>query len=198
MKRAAKIALLLPTIALATAVAAAHEWHAEGANQRLPVIRPAPDFSLTSQDGETITLSSLRGKVLAVTFIFTTCADTCPVLTALMAHVKEELGADFGTRIGFVSISVNPGRDTPEVLKNYAEAFTVDLAGWAFLTGSPEAIGDVARAYGVAVFKTAEGVDHTFLTSLVDLQGMLRVQYLGTSFDPGEFRQDLLNLVHEP
>src|SRR5215204_948137 len=124
--------------------------------------------------------------------------DTRPVLTAVMANVREQLGADFGTRISFVSISIDPEHDTPAVLKDYAEAFGADLPGWTFLTGAPEAIREVARQYGVAAIKTAEGVDHTFLTSLVDRQGMLRVQYTGVNFDPEEFRHDLLSLLYEP
>jgi protein SCO1 len=168
-------------------------------DQRLPTIGPAPGFALTSQDGAQVTLSDFRGKAVAVTFIFTSCTDTCPLLTHKMALVQDELGSDFGTKIAFISITVDPERDTPEVLKEYAEAFEANLAGWAFLTGSPAAIREVARRYGVFAAKTGRGdVDHTFLTSLVDPQGVLRVQYLGVRFDPEEFRRDLLSLLNEP
>jgi protein SCO1/2 len=184
--------------ALSLGAASAHELHGVSSAEPLPQIRTAPNFSLMSQDGVTVTLESLRGKVLAITFIYTACPDVCPVLTALMAHVKDELGADFGRRIGFVSITVDPQHDTPEVLKKYAEGFAGDVAGWAFLTGGRAAIDDITRAYGVAVFRTTERIDHTLLTSLVDRNGMLRVQYMGTSFNPAEFQQDLLKLVHEP
>jgi protein SCO1/2 len=197
MRRVA-LAWLCLAIALIVGTASAHEPNQQGPPERLPVIRPAPSFALTSQDGTTVTLQVLRGKVLAVTFIYTSCQDTCPVITALMAHVKEELGADFGSRIGFISITVDPENDTPAVLKAYAEAFTTDLTGWAFLTGASETVRDVARAYGVAVIKTPGGPGHTFLTSLIDRHGMLRVQYLGATFDPGEFRRDLQSLVDEP
>jgi len=120
------------------------------------------------------------------------------MLTALMARVQDQLGQDFGERIAFVSITVDPDRDTPEVLKQYADTFGADLKGWAFLTGAPAAIRDVTHRYGVFAAKTANGdVDHTFLTSIVDRNGVLRVQYLGVRFDPDEFRRDLLNLVKE-
>jgi protein SCO1 len=133
-----------------------------------------------------------------VTFIYTSCMDTCPVLTALMAYVQDQLGSDFGKRITFVSITVDPERDTPEVLKRYAETFGADLNGWAFLTGDPAAIRDVVLGYGAFAAKNADGqVDHTFLTSIVDRSGTLRVQYLGVRFDPDEFRRDLLSLVKE-
>src|SRR5262249_50718731 len=71
--------------------------------QKLPIIGPAPDFALISQDGLPAGLGDFRGRVLAVTFIFTSCADTCPLLTAKMAKVQDELGADFASRIAFVS-----------------------------------------------------------------------------------------------
>jgi len=166
--------------------------------QALPKIAPAPDFALISQDGAPVKLADYRGKVVAVTFIFTLCADTCPVLTPMMSFVQDQLGADFGEKIAFVSITVDPERDTPEVLKDYAQAFGANLNGWSFLTGSPDAIRAVTRRYGVFAAKNANGgVDHTFLTSIVDQRGILRVQYLGVRFDPEEFRRDLMSLLKE-
>jgi protein SCO1/2 len=124
------------------------------------------------------------------------CSTTCPVLTPMMSFVQDQLGPDFGKKIAFISITVDPERDTPEVLKEYAQAFGANLAGWAFLTGAPDAIRDVTRRYGVFAAKTADGdVDHTFLTSIIDPHGILRVQYIGVRFDPDEFRRDLLSLL---
>jgi protein SCO1 len=178
--------------------ALAHEA-AHQEEQRLPTIGAAPDFTLTSQDGAEVTLESLRGKVVAVAFIYVSCPDVCPMLTDKMARVQDELGSDFGSEVAFVSITADPERDTPEVLKGYAEAFDANLAGWSFLTGEPAAVLDVAHRYGVAVMKAADGqVDHTLLTTLIDRQGIMRVQYLGYRFDEEEFRHDLQDLVNEP
>lgn len=164
----------------------------------LPKIALAPEFTLTSQDFTPVSLADFRGKVVAVTFIYTLCTDTCPVLTPMMSFVQDRLGPEFGTKVAFVSITVDPERDTPEVLKEYARAFGADLGGWAFLTGAPEAIREVTRRYGVFAAPAANGdVDHSFLTSIVDRRGVLRVQYLGARFDPEEFRRDLLSLVKE-
>jgi protein SCO1 len=85
------------------------------------------------QDGAQVALADLRGKVVAVTFIYTLCTNTCPVLTPMMSFVQDQLSADFGAKIAFVSITVDPERDTPEVLKEYAQAFGANLAGWFFL-----------------------------------------------------------------
>ena len=165
----------------------------------LPTIAPPPEFTLTSQDGAQVALADLRDKVVVVTFIYTLCTNTCPVLTPMMSFVQDQLGADFGVKIAFVSITVDPERDTPEVLKEYAQAFGANLAGWFFLTGPSDVIYDVTRRYGVFALKSANGdVDHTFLTSIIDRRGILRVQYLGVRFDPNEFRRDLLSLLQEP
>ena len=114
------------------------------------------------------------------------------MLTDKMARVQDKLGSAFGSKIAFVSITIDPERDTPEVLKGYAQTFEADLAGWSFLTGDPATVLEVAHHYGVAVTKAADGqVDHTMLTTLVDRQGTMRVQYLGYRFDEEEFRRDL-------
>src|SRR6266481_9343349 len=125
--------------------------------QPLPKIAPAPEFALTSQDGAPVTLADYRGKVVAVTFILTMCTTTCPVLTPMMSFVQDQLGSDFGAKIRFVSITVDPERDTADVLKEYARAFGANLAGWAFLTGAPQAIRELTRRYGVFAAKTADG-----------------------------------------
>jgi protein SCO1/2 len=176
-----------------TVIALTHDAPHE---QRLPTIGPAPEFTLTSQDGNRVSLRDFRGKAVAVTFIFASCTDTCPLLTDKMARVQDQLGNLFGNKIAFVSITVDPERDTRDALKKYAKNFNANLAGWVFLTGDKAAIREVGRRYGVFAETTASGdINHTFLTSLIDRRGMLRVQYLGVRFDLEEFRRDLLSLL---
>jgi protein SCO1/2 len=166
--------------------------------QPLPKIAPAPQFTLTSQDGKQIALAELRGKAVAVTFIFTLCSATCPVLTPMMSLVQDRLGPDFGTNVAFVSITIDPERDTPEMLKLYAQMYSADVVGWSFLTGEAAVIQDLTRRYGVFASKTADGdIEHSFLTSVIDRHGIIRVQYLGVRFDPEELRRDLLSLLRE-
>ena len=107
----------------------------QNAAATLPVIGPAPPFALTAATGERVTLGDLRGKVLALTFIFTTCTQSCPVLTAKMADIQRRLGADFGSHVGFVSITVDPLNDTPARLRDYAAAQSATSAGWHFQIG---------------------------------------------------------------
>jgi protein SCO1/2 len=161
-------------------------------------IGPAPEFTLTTQEGTPLSLRDLRRTVVALTFIYASCADTCPLLTAKMAGLQAELGLEFGTRVFFVSVTVDPDRDTPQALKRYAGLHGANLAGWAFLTGTPAQIRAVTTRYGVYVRKNAKGdVDHTFLTSLIDPDGIIRVQYLGVRFDPRELLGDLRSLLRE-
>ena len=172
---------------------------AESDQSGLPHLGAAPDFALVSQAGTEVALDSLRGKVVAVTFIYTWCPDVCPMLTYKMVAVKDLLGDDFGARVAFVTITFDPERDTPEVLKAYAETFHANIPGWSFLTGDPVAVREVIRAYGVIARPAAGGtIDHTTLTTLIDRHGVIRVQYIGYRFDPDEMRRDLVSLVNEP
>jgi len=105
-------ATLLAALALSGAAAAGGE---------LPMIGgAAPGFALTAQDGRPLALADLRGKVVVVDFVFASCADSCPLQTARLAGLQGRLGKDFGPGVVFVSISVDPERDTPAVLRHYA------------------------------------------------------------------------------
>ena len=164
----------------------------------LSKIGPAPAFTLTTQDGRRLSLKDLGGKVVAITFIYTGCVDTCPLLTAKMAGLQASLGSNFGSKVFFISITVDPERDTPAVLKRYAEAHGANTAGWAFLTGSSAEIRQVAKRYGIYYKRRPGGdVDHTFLTSVVDPSGTLRVQYMGVRFNPDELLRDIQTLLKE-
>jgi len=180
-------------VALLLAISPGIEAHRATENARLPVVGPAPDFVLLDQDGTRFSLRSLRGQVAIVTFIYATCTDTCPLLTAKLASLQAPLASDFGTALHFVSITVDPQTDTPAVLKSYAKAQGANLAGWSFLTGTPTAIDEVIRSYG-AFAKRSErgGVDHLFLTSLVDRHGRM-----GYRFKTDEMMRDIRSLLRE-
>jgi protein SCO1/2 len=189
------VALVLATVVASATVSVAHPGKEGG---RLSKIGPAPAFTLTRADGGRLSLEDLRGHVVAVTFIYARCTDTCPLLTAKMVGLQHRLGSDFGRGVRFVSITVDPERDTPDALRHYARAYGADPAGWAFLTGTAAEIREVARRYAVVVRKTERGdVEHTFLTSIVDQRGVLRVQYMGVRFDPEEFLHDLQSVLRE-
>lgn len=99
----------------------------------LPVLGEVPAFSLTDATGAPVTTDGLRGKVWVADFIFTSCPDVCPVLSAHMAEVQARYAGNDGVRL--VSFSVDPGTDTPPVLAAYGARFGADPARWHFLTG---------------------------------------------------------------
>lgn len=165
----------------------------------LPRIGAAPPFKLTTHEYADLTLANLRGKVVAITFLFTTCQDTCPVLTAKLVNVERKLTAAGEKDVSFVAISLMPKHDTPQVLKQYGKAHGVDFSRWSFLTGDAAQIQKLAQQYGVFVRakKSEDEVDHGFLTSLIDRDGIIRVQYMGTRFEPDEMLADLRALARE-
>ena len=174
--------------------------HAHGPKQseRLPVMGPAPQFALTTCQGEPFAFPGHRDHVTAVTFIYATCRDSCPVLAAKLVALQRKLGGEFGSRVRFVAITVDPENDTPEVLRDYARAIGADPGGWTFLSGSPAEIGRIVREFGAFSRRNARGdVDHLYITSLVDRHGSMRVQYLGHRFDPDAMLRDLRSLARE-
>ncbi len=105
-----------------------------------PTLLEVPDFSLTSQAAEPFGSAQLEGEVWIANFVFTRCPTICPLLTTQMKGLTETL-AD--TPVRFVSFSVDPANDTPEVLTTYAEQHGADLERWTFLTGDNEAVEQV-------------------------------------------------------
>ena len=185
-------------IVLAAVSAGAFAHHVDDTNERLSRIASAADFELTAQNGKSFSLKQTRGKVVAVSFTYTKCADTCPLLTSTMVSVQNALGRDFGSEVFFVTVTMDPEADRPEVLKEYADALGCDQQGWAFLTGTEAEISKVARDYGIFRKKRSDGeVDHTLLTTIIDRSGTSRVQYIGMRFDPDEFLHDLKELIDE-
>jgi protein SCO1/2 len=179
------VALWLPAASVADATA-------------LPRIGPAPQFALTAQDGRAIALGDLRGKVVVLDFIFTACTDQCPLQTEKLASLQAPLGRDFGTRVVFLSIGLDPQRDTPAALADYAMRHRANLAGWTFLTGGAGEIRRIRRGYGVAASAPGDGtISHNALTSVIDAAGVLRVQYAGTRYRPQELLSDIRRLLGE-
>lgn len=162
----------------------------------LPRLGQAPEFSLSDEKGGLTKLADLRGQVVLVNFMFTRCFELCPLLTDKLASVQAELAEDNVEDVYFISISVDPDYDRPDILKEFAEAMGYRPESWAFLTGQHNEIEDVANAYGVVMAKEAESmINHNLLTTVVDRKGVMRVQYLGERFDPNELLNDIRSLA---
>lgn len=140
----------------------------------------APEFTLVDQSGRPLALRDLRGKVVLMTFIYSSCSDVCPLITAAMTVLQRRLAAEARERVFFLSVTTEPEVDTPGVLRAYARRHAADLTSWAFLTGSPKAVREVWQAFGLPVNRRAKGVvDHPGWTLLIDREGMVRYRYLG-------------------
>jgi protein SCO1/2 len=101
-----------------------------------------PDFILLERSGKSARLGNLRGAIWIADFIYTTCTDTCPLQSAEMAKLQEQLA---GSAIKLVSISVDPEKDTPQVLSLYADRYKADSDRWLFLTGGKDQIRQLVQ-----------------------------------------------------
>jgi protein SCO1 len=109
----------------------------------LPSYGQVGDFELTDQLGRTVRRNDFEGRPWVADFVFTHCAGPCPLMTAQMARLADSLGT--ASPVRFASFSVDPERDTPEVLKRYAENYGADHTRWHFLTGDRKEIAALAR-----------------------------------------------------
>ncbi len=140
------------------------------------------DFSLTDQRGLTITKDSIKGKIVVADFFFTTCHTICPVMTTQMQRVYQQYYND--SSICFVSYTVDPDYDTPEILAEYAKNKNANAGKWYFLTGDKKLIYDLARnAFFVSATEGDGGEDdfvHTQNFALLDQSMHIRGYYDGT------------------
>jgi cytochrome oxidase Cu insertion factor (SCO1/SenC/PrrC family) len=150
-----------------------------------PRMSALPAFRLTERSGRPLSLADLRGRPWVADFIFTQCAGACPAMTARMARLRRDLSTD----VAFVSFTVDPAHDTPEVLARYAATFRADES-WHFLTGAQKDLYDLSvggfklAAMEVPPADKAAGGDGPFLHSskfvLVDAEGVIRGYYDST------------------
>lgn len=163
---------------------------------RQVVRMPAPTFTLVDQEDYPFAFRSWRGRALLVTFGFTTCRDVCPVLAANVVIIQRELPEVDRWRTGLLFITTDPEHDSPAVLRAYGTKLGADFSTWKFLTGSIEELEPVWRGFGVSVRKRGPGqVDHTMLATLVDPEGVRRVNYYGTRWHPQTVLGDLVAWV---
>ena len=108
-----------------------------------------PNVPVVTQDGKTLNFYDdlIKDKIVVLNFIYTSCKDICPLATARLGEAQDKLGDRLGRDIFFYSISIEPERDTPERLKQYADAFHAG-PGWLFLTGLPEDIQEIRYKFG--------------------------------------------------
>lgn len=158
--------------------------------------QPAPDFELTAAHGQKVSLKDFDGKVVMLYFGYTFCPDVCPATLSELRGAMEILGAQ-AKDVQVIMISVDPERDTPEILAEYVTHFHPSFLG---VTGTPEEIAKVATLYGI-FYEAHEGttatgylVDHTATVMVIDQDGHLKLVFpFGTP--AGDIAEDLEHIL---
>lgn len=154
-------------------------WSALGTKSEVTAAKETavsvPNFSLTNQQGELLALSDMLGKIWVADFIFTNCPTICPAMTQEMARLQSEFVAD---PVYFVSFSVDPDRDTSEVLSRYAAEYGADDRRWHFLTGEKESIYELAKGgFSLAAGHKGSEILHSTRFVLVAPDGHIYGRY---------------------
>ena len=148
----------------------------------LPKLYPVPDTQLVDETGKSVNLASMKGSVTVYDFIFTSCSGTCPIMTNNMRALTAKV--DKNAPVRFVSISVDPTRDTPAVLSEYAKRVRNDPR-WTFLTGDKTAIIDLSvKGFKLAAGDPAPGGEallHSSRFAVADKNGVIRGYYDATT-----------------
>lgn len=165
----------------------------------LPKLFPVPSVSLVNENSQRVNLDANKGFVTVYDFIYTNCAGTCPMMTSSMRRLTPKIPKNAGVR--FVSITVDPARDTPQILHDYATRFRNDDR-WTFLTADRNTIVNLS----VKGFKLAAGdpgpngdpLLHSSKFVVADKQGMIREYYGGTDGDaPDHVAATVRDLLRE-
>lgn len=139
-------------------------------------IGPVPEFKLTNQDNKTISDKDYLGKVYVVEFFFSTCPTICPKMNESMLQLQNEFYGN--PNFGIASITIDPAKDTPQVLKEHANLLGVKHYNWHFLTGDKDYIYSLANKgfnlYAGENNKVAGGFEHSGLFALIDKDGKIR------------------------
>jgi protein SCO1/2 len=184
--------------------------------RELEVFGDAPTFVLTDQLERPVRSEELRGKVVIANFIYTNCPDICPLLSLRMQALQERLRKEglLGREVQLLSFTVDPARDTPAVLRAYAERHRADPDAWRFLTGPenvvvplivdgfklgvqalpPQGTNPSAHTLGAGHTPSYE-VMHSGRFVLIDRQGRIRAYYDGRALDRERLMRDIRALL---
>ena len=150
----------------------------------VPVGATLPDFELTNQTGAPLALSALKGKVVAVTFIYSRCPlpDYCPRMVENFRAIRDRFADRMARDLVLLTISFDPIHDTPEVLASYASQWDANPDTWRFLTGPPADVERACRLFGVHAFSNEGLLDHSLHTVIINREGYLVANIEGNQF----------------
>jgi protein SCO1 len=162
----------------------------------VPVGAQIPDFDLVDQTGAGVSLAALKGKVVAVTFIYTRCPlpDYCPRMVENFRAIRNRFAARMNRDLVLLTISFDPKYDTPQMMAAYATANRAGGPGWLFLTGDSAKIARVCDAFGIQYFAEEGLITHSLQTAVIDRDGRLAATVEGKDFTPQQLG-DLVGAV---
>lgn len=192
------VALLAPGLARARSLKAFEQRLMDRDEYFQPMDEPAPDFAFEDADGHAVALRDLRDKVLVLNFIYTRCPDICPLQTERMAKIRRMiLARGIHDRVRLVTITADPVRDTPSVMKAYATQHGIEPPDWLFLTSGPDrptATRDLSARYHNRYQPAPDGsISHGTVFHVIDGEGRWRGNFHGLQWQP----EDLVQFVTE-
>jgi protein SCO1/2 len=166
----------------------------------LAIGEPIADFTLTDQTGQRVSLSRFKGKVVAVTFIYTSCPlpDYCFRLSNNFGRMQKRFAGQMGRDLVLLSVSFDPIHDQPEVLAKYASIWKADPNSWHFLTGTPAEVKAVCRMFGLNFWPDEGTLAHSLHTLVIDRESKLAANFEGNQFSAeqlGDFIETTLDHV---
>lgn len=193
--RIRRLLLLLPVLVLVALVASWVWFGPKNAQAKLP------DVTLQTIDGQSYSLAPQKKTVRLVELIYTRCPDICPTTTVKMVQLQKRLleANLMGQDVEFLTITIDPQNDTPEVMRYYAKQLGIQEQGWTLLRGDDETIKTVTNSLGFFANKMDDGfISHTSSTYLVDDNNAVIQKFgMGDDFDPEQIYQELLKLKKE-
>ena len=156
-----------------------------------------PDGAFVDQDGRRKTLQAFRGSSVVLTFIYTRCPlpTFCPMMDRHFVTIQEHMKTDPALRhVQLVTVSFDPVRDTPAVLRQHAKELDADLKHWTFLTGDLKAVSTFASRFGISVVRNPNDdrdITHNLRTAVIAADGTLMKVYTGNEWTPDEILADL-------
>jgi protein SCO1/2 len=155
-----------------------------------PIDRQAPDFTLEDANGRAVALKNLQGKVVVLHFVYTSCPDVCPLHAERIAEIQAMVNqTPMRELVQFVTITTDPERDTPAVMREYGPMHGLDPVNWAFLTSGSDQPEDTTRIlaerFGHTFTRTEDGYQiHGVVTHVIDREGRWQANFHGLEFDP--------------
>jgi protein SCO1/2 len=186
----AALAMALATIGLAHSLEELQGQLGDREKYFQPIGKAAPEFTLEDANGRPVTLQDLRGKVVVLHFVYTSCPDVCPLHAERIAEIQEMVNqTPMRELVQFITITTDPKHDTPKVMRDYGPAHGLDPANWTILTSGPDRPDDTTRKlaerFGHTFTQTEGGYQiHGVVTHIIDREGRWQANFHGLEFDP--------------